>query len=436
MGTKSKSFALVLVTLFLTSIVILPPVNSQSYLPQITITANGSVIGTDRIHQSGNIYTLTGNLNALIIIEKDNIVLNGGGFILQGTGNLKKDETGVSLSGLTNIKIENLTINGFNHAIELYNSSHCTISRNTIRGGNLGVYMSRSIDNWVNQNKIRNTEQDAIYLWSSSSNILSENVVVDNLGTGINVDDINGGNASANIISNNDFKNNSRYNLGFGDIGILSSNNIIIGNTITNSTGIHIFLHHASGNLLTKNSISNSSLAFSCIEADQNNTFWENSIIGNKVAVLYGGIINDTLYRNNFINNTMIHGLPAYGNPASPHWDNGTFGNYYSDYLTKHSAAKETDNTGTYDTPYEIYVYDTYLVPQTYVYYDNHPLVNPVNFSQSSAVVPWWVTPTPTNQSVTDSYVVVIVIVLVLAVALGSLLLYRRHRKTALVKKP
>jgi parallel beta-helix repeat protein len=428
MNKKRLAEIIILIAFLFSTLFSAKLVNSQTQVPRILILSNGSVVGTDKIHQNGNVYILTENLNASIVIEKDNIVLDGAGFTLQGSANLNGDETGISLTGITNIKIENLNITGFNHAIVLYKSSQCTISHNTIHGGNVGVYMNSSVDNWVNQNKIETTEQDAMYLLSSSRNVLSENIIVNNLGTGICVDDIDGGKASANIISTNNFTNNSRYNLGFGDIGILSSNNIIIGNTITNSTGIQLFLHHASGNLFTKNSVSNSTLAFSSYDAGENNTFLENNIVGNKVAVLYGGIVNDTFYRNNFINNTMIQGFPAYGMKASPNWDNGTFGNYYSDYLTKYPSAKEIDSSGTYGTPYEIYVYGTYLVPRTYVFYDNHPLVDPIKISQETPVIPTWAKTAPTNNMVSSIYLLVSAVAIAILICVLAIILFKHNR--------
>jgi hypothetical protein len=55
--------------------------------------------------------------------------------------------------------------------------------------------------------------------------------------------------------------------------------------------------------------------------------------------------------------------------PASPNsWDNGTHGNYWSDYLTRYPNASENADTGTGDTPFYINENNA----------DQHPLMEPV----------------------------------------------------------
>ena len=48
-------------------------------------------------------------------------------------------------------------------------------------------------------------------------------------------------------------------------------------------------------------------------------------------------------------------------------WDNGTYGNYWSDYQTQYPQATENTALGTWDTPYAVNVNNT----------DNNPLINP-----------------------------------------------------------
>jgi len=53
-------------------------------------------------------------------------------------------------------------------------------------------------------------------------------------------------------------------------------------------------------------------------------------------------------------------------------WDNGSVGNYWSDYLTKYPNAAETDGSGVWNTPYVIDTNNTdhypfvvqYVVPE------------------------------------------------------------------------
>jgi hypothetical protein len=46
----------------------------------IYINQDGSITGTDKIEQNGNVYTFTGNINNSIIIERENIVVDGSGY--------------------------------------------------------------------------------------------------------------------------------------------------------------------------------------------------------------------------------------------------------------------------------------------------------------------------------------------------------------------
>ena len=431
MGRIGKTFALLLVVLFATSIVMLYPVSSQTQQTQITILADGSVVGTDKIHQSKDTYTLTGNMNASIIIEKDNIVLNGAGFTLQGTGNLNLQETGVSLDGRTGVVIENLNITGFNIDIALTNSSKCIVSGNRIYGNNNeGVVLNNSWSNWIAQNDVEETQNNAVVILYSNDNFVSQNKI---LSGGIFVMGENGIDFLAGI--NNVISDNVLDNSG---IDIESSNNTIIGNTVSNSdSGITLY-NHASTNLLLKNNISNCTFAIGGGDTNVNNTVTENNIVGNYAVALYNGIVDDTFVLNNFINNTKVQiTVKSNVRGSSPRWDNGTFGNYYSDYLVQNPNAKEVDGTGAYNTPYTITVNDTYLVPHTYQVFDNHPLVNPVEISQPPIEVPSWITPTPTptNQLISTLYGFILVIVGVFVIlAIAFLLLYRRHRKTANIR--
>ena len=49
----------------------------------ITIDSNGGISGTDKMRHDGNVYTLTGNIDYTIRVDKSNIVLDGAGFTLE-----------------------------------------------------------------------------------------------------------------------------------------------------------------------------------------------------------------------------------------------------------------------------------------------------------------------------------------------------------------
>jgi hypothetical protein len=49
-------------------------------------------------------------------------------------------------------------------------------------------------------------------------------------------------------------------------------------------------------------------------------------------------------------------------------WDNGTVGNYWSDYQTKYPEAEEIDNSGIENIPYVVYTGNI----------DHYPLAKPI----------------------------------------------------------
>ena len=93
---KNKLLALGLLIIFLSSILtttlVLSKTKAQSLppgfepLPRIYIKADGSIEGTDKINRAGDVYTFTADLKGFepIIVEKDDIVIDGAGNSIHG----------------------------------------------------------------------------------------------------------------------------------------------------------------------------------------------------------------------------------------------------------------------------------------------------------------------------------------------------------------
>jgi len=99
--------------LFSTSVVMtfVSPVVAQG---TIYIRPDGRVDPyTAPIRRDGNVYTFTDNIYDEIVVERDNIVIDGAGFSLQGTGS----GTGIDLSGRSNVAIQNMQIRYFDRGI-------------------------------------------------------------------------------------------------------------------------------------------------------------------------------------------------------------------------------------------------------------------------------------------------------------------------------
>ena len=112
------AIALVLL-LCLTSSASVQSVKSQS-TNSIYIRPDGSISGTSEIQHKGNLYTLTGNINdQILVVECNNIVVDGGSFTLQGAGGWgvagvagKESSAAINLT-CSNVTIQNFKITGW-----------------------------------------------------------------------------------------------------------------------------------------------------------------------------------------------------------------------------------------------------------------------------------------------------------------------------------
>jgi len=128
----SRKFALVLLLTFFFVLVSIPyfPVleaNPTSMIhpmpePAFIIRTDGSIEpSTAPLHRDDNIYTLTDNIvGHTIIVERNNIVLNGGGYSLKGNG-FSSDNSygqehlnaGLFLMNRQGVTVRNMKISGF-----------------------------------------------------------------------------------------------------------------------------------------------------------------------------------------------------------------------------------------------------------------------------------------------------------------------------------
>jgi len=189
----------------------------------IYIRSDGSIDPpTAPIQRSLDMYTFTDDISGSIVIEKDNIVVNGAGHTLQGTGS----ETGIDLSQRTNVTIQNMKIKTFDNALYISSSNHVTISTTTIADNSAAIWLSDSSNNSIQGNNITTNVLEGIYLLSSSDNSISGNNITANTFDGIYLFS-----SSNNSISENNIINN-----GWGVTFYYSSDNKIFHNNFINNT--------------------------------------------------------------------------------------------------------------------------------------------------------------------------------------------------------
>jgi parallel beta-helix repeat protein len=252
----------------------------------------------------------------------------------------------VVLVNCKNIKVQNLNLSN-GQGILLIWTTNSIITQNNLTNGH-GIHLVYSSNNIVSENSITNNNYGIMISESSVNNIVNNNVT-NNMVGGIHLRECK----SIKIIGNKITHNNPN------GIWLIdnSYNNTVLENHIEyNSIGI--LVEDSSENLIVGNTI-------------QRNREWGIQLIA--------GQRNNSIYHNLFIDNRMwndgiqvsIPGIDESGEWRPGHanlWDNGEYGNYWSDYLSRYPDAMEIDNLGVGNIPYHINPNNI----------DNHPLMEPI----------------------------------------------------------
>lgn len=225
---------------------------------QAYIRSNGDVDPpTLPIQRAGNMYVLKDNiLNYSIKIEKDNVVIDGAGFLMKIPAYGETDKNYlvkaasplIQISNKSNIIIKNMIFDNYLWGISIINSSNIIIIQNTINNGNTGIYMLQSANCNLVANQIGdNSLRGALIQDCTSLNILY-NEISNNQYAGIEVDDLTrsifDGLEHTNI-TRNLFAENGYAGLYF--LGHHTNNHIFENNFINNNNGL-CFMHVASVN--------------------------------------------------------------------------------------------------------------------------------------------------------------------------------------------
>ena len=291
----------------------------------------------------------------------------------------------------------NITCNSIEGALQVV-GSNITVANNTI-GDTLKVY---GTFNLVSANEIGSGNY-----WSGIQLDGSFNCVVRNSFSSMSTEHSN-----FNVIVGNSFVNLDLRKYGEGGC----NNTIISKNRVTGNGGVNggIWLYDGENNTISGNSIRN------C----------EHGLL---LGATGATAVENSIYLNNFVNNTNHVVSLSGSNHTVNHFDNGVKGNYYDDY-----QGNDANWDGVGDSPYTIQEtrWEEELKSDvTIVFFqDNYPLMSPVDIDGFSVELPEWASslitlPEPDTSTPFPIIPVVTITVGVVAVIGVGLTIYFKKRK-------
>lgn len=303
---------------------------------------------------------LSKNKDGLVLVDtknmtvRDNVITESGNGIaaynsLGDTinGNNINANTGITLSG-EGAKILSNIIFSPSVGAEV-NGSYHTVAGNIVTTNQDHGFMIKSTGSYINIT--RNTLNGRSYTYATidgSNNVFYENVMTNSYDVRIN--------GNENIIAKN---NVAGITISDG------SRNVVCGNKITNGLGLAVY--------------------------SQDNACYGNQIENNYYVGISIGTppktSGNSFYHNNFIDNKQQ--IKNFGGNQANSWDNGSEGNYWSDY-----NGSDLAGDGIGDTPYFIKgeKLDEELRRMVEVVsgQDNYPLMKPFDVDSVVVTLPEW----------------------------------------------
>ena len=399
-------------------------------LPRIYIRSDGSIDPqTAPIERLGSLYSLTGNVILHTIeIQRDNIILDGSNYLIQGNSSWMgtaprsndSGNNGVIIADRSNITISRLNFEGFTTGVRISDASHITVVSNMFNNKTayydtpMGIAIAGSSFVLVEDNNFTNIYGSAIFCQGINNTIRRNNVS----SAAASVDGSIRLEGSSNTVSDNRIESWFPIVLDRADLNKVEKNNITgpPNQSYGGSEGIALF-SQCSNNMIFGNNITGFAgqavrTVFSCAS----NTFYGNYMANNGFAVvLQEGALNNKFYGNTF---TVDSCNVSVSDAESNFWDNGTLGNYWGDY-----TGVDSNGDGIGDSPYVLngFRWDTDFggFVASPAGQDNYPLMNPYDIVRNNVVLP---TALP--------FATLLVVVASIAVALGvSLIFYLKKRK-------
>jgi parallel beta-helix repeat protein len=155
----------------------IPIVNASG---TVYIDVDGNVVGTDMIQREGDLYTFVGDISDEIVIERDNIVVDGANYSVLGMG----AGSGIRVESAYTVTIKNLRITNFYTGISVNASLNIVLLGNVVTESHHGIYLRDTCYSNISGNYITDNEF-GIYLYGSSNNLISDNDIANDYGIGV-----------------------------------------------------------------------------------------------------------------------------------------------------------------------------------------------------------------------------------------------------------
>ena len=290
-------------------------------------------------------YVLNASIGGLVV-ERDNIVVDGAGYTIQGSGYDSCtwwSGTGVDLDGRENVTVKNLEIWGFLYGVYVRNGSNCAIycsrvisnfwgigivesSNTTICGNNVTandwgiILFNCSKSNMVFDNYLAENWEN-IYLHKSSDQILSGNMINNNNNSfcfdivgseprhfvhSVGASNLVNGKPVYYLVNQTDLVLNNTTHPQVGYLALVNCTNTMVDGLSLADTGPLLMLAYTSNSTI-RNSVMTNSTARNwygvLLESSCNNTFARNNITENDEGVYLRNSSFNTFSANNFMNN-------------------------------------------------------------------------------------------------------------------------------------
>jgi parallel beta-helix repeat protein len=315
-----KSIALLVVLLLLSfTFVSFSGVKLVRAIGTVYIRSDGSTEGAGLMFSDG-FYVFTGDIYGQIVIEKDGVIVEGSGYVLHGM-----NEGGIFLENRSDVVLRDIEVVDAPFGITILNGSN-----NEITESNCSINLENSVNNTISGN-----ERVSLLFTNSSKNIVMENNLTDNTRYGFKLQ------STSN--ENSIFRNNITDSIGGIEFHGNSDNNRVYENWIVDNADGMIFCN------------------------SYNNSIYDNVIAFNRNSGIFFSLsAQNKFFRNDIVDN-YNQVVCMYGTNV---WDNGSVGNYWSDYNGTDNDADGIGDEPHYIPTYQIQTGEDYDI-------DNYPLMEP-----------------------------------------------------------